>query len=178
MKPITVPPFAFCIALVAPLLVASCSSLPPPETKDKEPTPMVSGLIPGQSLEVDYQSTGCFHHVAYHIKIIPQGDGYLVTGSSPASSSPHNKKNERPKDTPLHAIKLSQRDAIKLDRLIEFYRHVPTGGCTTSDTISLQLKTGTKTITRATFTDETCDTYDRPELLTIPTLVQRMKSKP
>ncbi|WP_038169494.1 hypothetical protein [Verrucomicrobium sp. BvORR106] len=182
MKPIALPSLAFCISLALPLLVASCSSLATSTSKnkneDKNPTPMVSKLTPGQSIEVQFQSSGCFHYVKHHLKIVPQGDGYLVTGTSPLTSSPRQPKNERAKASKLHDIRLTQSDAVKLDRLFEFYRHVRAGGCTTSDTISLQVKSGTKTVSQATFKDETCDTYDRPELLTIPKLVSRMQTSP
>lgn len=162
-----------CLALASLSLLPGCSSLVKP--KSQAPTPMVSRLEPGQSLELRYQSFGCFHSFDYDLSITPDGQAYRVTGTDRSASRTiqdtkvvHNKKL-------LIPVTLTQQDAVKLDRLFEFYRNITSGDCTTSDTIDVETKAGTRTISKESFKDDTCDTYDRPELLTLAALVRRMK---
>lgn len=168
--------------LLTTLLLSSCSTTNTAtekvEQNSKTHDCMLSGLDRNQELAVRFESNGCFHHSLYDLHFTIEPESLKVTGFdlSPYYDTPSKKIIEHPQ-RPLVPLVLSHRDIIKLDRLFEFYRTTHQQGCTTVDSISIEKRTGAKTVATESFTDGSCATYERSDLLTIPALVMRMEPK-
>ena len=123
-------------------------------------------LPPGASLEVGFRSSGCFHQTdfAFHFE-------------RAADQSVHVTVHDLQNSKKLGSLALSESDLVGLDNLMKAYRHLPLGGCTTEDTLTLVQKKDGKAVASETITDSTCDISRRKDLLQFATLTERLKKQ-
>lgn len=165
---------AFCLALASLTLLASCCHYRPSQV----PYPVVSRLAPGQKLDINFQSSSRYHYVVYDLTITPQRGGYRVTGVERSPSRTVTDTGVIFNRKPLLPVDLTHEDGVRLDRLLEYYRSGPRGGCKTVDATHVTLKSGSRTLYQEYFMDASCDPCDNlymPELLSIPALVYSMR---
>ncbi len=97
-----------------------------------------------ESLEIRFQSRGCFHSTQIRIKIL-RTSGYFVEISENIESDPI-------------VVTLSPDDIAQLDRLIAYYRSLERPGtCTTKDTVTLLWQGPRIKAFIEPFVDATCD---------------------
>ena len=140
------------------LLLLSCLALVGCVTR----SPVSFQRLPSdQNIQVSFSSHGCFHSTQYDFEF--RRNPALtakVTGRSP-----------------LGTVTLSDREAAGLDRLLAFYSQPHLGGCTTVDHISVTLRKGGQTLFTKSYRDATCDTYDRKDFTTFPSIANKLESK-
>ncbi len=100
----------------------------------------LSQLAPEDRLHVSYHSRGCFHDRKYEIDF---QRGASVTAR-----------------TSGRTVKLSSQEITGLDKLLEFYRFRPPGGCTTEDRITISYFRAGKKISSERYVDRSCATYE------------------
>ena len=125
----------------------------------------VGALRPGESIAVDFVSTGCFSSTHYNFEI--------GAGKKPLVSA-QTFKLGKPEPVELGKLTLSPADVAGLNRLFQMYRTLPQGGCTTVDTITLTQMRGDKEIAKERFVDRTCS-YERKDVLRFTELIQRLR---
>ena len=107
-------------------------------------TAPLSQLQPGDRLHVSYHSRGCFHDRKYEID-------FERAGSVTARSSGHT-------------VTLSPKEVSGLDKLFQFYRSRPRGGCTTQDDISItEFRSGQK-LSSEHYVDGSCATHEMKDV--------------
>ena len=159
-------------AVTVAFLFGACTHLGPSSR------PFVSGLCAGESIVVNFRSQGCFQSSHFEL-ILTAADGDVSVSGVDLSAywDEQKKKIIENSRRVLRSVRLSERDALRLDCLFEFYRGTNNGGCTTVDKISVSRNSSAGAVTSEHFTDASCATYDRRDLLTIPELVRRMTPK-
>ena len=139
---------------------------------------MLTSLPLGEALAAKYHSRGCGGGSSYELLMTMTGEGVRVTGTDTSSHPDERMKKIIEHDRrPLLPVVLSAHDAIKLDRLFEFYRGERPSGCTTSESIVLTRLSGGKAVATESFTDSSCGTEGRPDILSLESLVSRMTPK-
>jgi hypothetical protein len=104
----------------------------------------LSQLQPGERLHVSYHSRGCFHDRKYKIDFERAGS---VTARSAGRT-----------------FTLSPREVSGLDKLFQFYRSQPPGGCTTQDDISIIQSRDGRKISSEHYVDGSCATYEMKDI--------------
>jgi hypothetical protein len=104
----------------------------------------LSQLQPGERLQVSYHSRGCFHDRKYEIEF------ERATSVTARSSG--------------HTVKLSPQEVAGLDKLFQFYRSRPRGGCTTEDEISISQFRGSQKISSEHYVDASCAAYQMKDV--------------
>jgi hypothetical protein len=99
----------------------------------------LSQLAPGDRLHVAYHSRGCFHDRKYDIDF-ERGPSVTARASG-------------------RTVTLSPQEIAGLDKLLEFYRSRPRGGCTTHDKIAISHFRAGKEISSEQYVDGSCATY-------------------
>jgi hypothetical protein len=61
-------------------------------------------------------------------------------------------------------VTLSPKEALGLDKLFQFYRSRPRGGCTTQDDISISQFRGAQKISSEHYVDGSCATYQMKDV--------------
>jgi hypothetical protein len=107
-------------------------------------SPSLSQLQPGDRLHVSYHSRGCFHDRKYEIDF---ERGTSITARSSGRT-----------------VSLSPREVSGLDKLFQFYRSRPGGGCTTQDDISISQFRGGQKIASERYVDRSCTTYQMKDV--------------
>jgi hypothetical protein len=107
-------------------------------------SPSVAQLAPGDRIHVAYHSRGCFHDRKYEID--------FERGASVAARSAGR------------SVTLSPRETAGLDKLFEFYRSRPRGGCTTEDKITISQFRAGKEISSERYVDGSCATYQMKDV--------------
>lgn len=162
----------FAAVTVLCLAAGGCSSLSPRSSSAS----WVSALVPGESVLLDYESEGCFHSSHYELTFVPADGGLSVSGVDLSDYYDWTaKKIVHGARIPLSTIKLTHADAVRLDLLFEYYRAVKDGGCTTVDKGTITRKNGTVIKSAEHFLDASCGADESNDILTIYTLVTRMK---
>lgn len=142
-------------------------------------------LPAGGEIRITLMSTGCFHNSHHEFTFVRQGpeeQGRLQV-SVISRERPWNEKRqeyEKLRNVPLGTLSLTAEEETKLDALLNFYRHLRQGGCTTQDRLEVvQVTAGAKGKVRAVeaFKDDSCGTYDRKDLLTLTSLVARLERR-
>ena len=108
-------------------------------------TVSLSQLQPGDRIHVSYGSRGCFHDRKCEIDF---ERGTSVTAHSAGRS-----------------VTLSAREIQGLDRLIQFYRSRPVGGCTTEDEITITWFRDRQKIASERYVDRSCATYQMKDVM-------------
>jgi hypothetical protein len=124
-------------------------------------------LPDGDTIEVTFQSFGCFHQAAHALDF---ARGKEMTVDILSLVPPKRGKA-------LGKITVSDRDLAGLDRLMKFYRSKQPGGCTTVDTIGVVQKHDGKVVAEEKYTDSTCATYDKKDLTLFSALISRLGDK-
>ena len=114
-----------------------------------------SSLPRGNVLKVHYYSSGCFNQDEYEFTF--RRDRDLTVNALENAKSPSKYYGGKT---------LSKDEVGKLDALLNFYRHVKRGGCTTVDTVTFTEYHGSKVVATESYRDATCSTYDNDSLLT------------
>lgn len=126
-----------------------------------EPPISFQHIPEGNTIEVMFESKGCFHHGRY--QFVFQGARAVVI------------KMEAKRNIPVGAVTLSKSELAGLDRLLIFYRERRPGLCTTSDTIALTQKTGGKVVKREFFQDDTCETDEMKRVTRFTDIVAKLE---
>lgn len=184
MKPISL--MTVFRGLVAGVLVAACAGgAVAKDLFDLAGTPAkmrFQALPAGGEIRITLMSTGCFHSSHHEFAFVRQGpekQGRLQV-SVISQERPWNEKRqefEKPRNVPLGTLTLTAEEETKLDALLNFYRHLQQGGCTTQDRLEVvQVTAGAKGQVRRVeaFKDDSCSTYERKDLLTLTSLVARL----
>jgi|GEM_PF-1426865 len=109
-----------------------------------------------RSVEVEFDSTGCFHHITYEFEF-RRGETLAAKVTEVTEKWDESKKPVRTTTRKvLGTVKLTPDEARGLDRLMAFYRKPKFGGCTTVDSISIKVMEGTETVATENYTDATC----------------------
>ena len=104
----------------------------------------LSQLQPGDRLHVSYHSRGCFHDRKYEI------DFERATSVTAHTSG--------------RTVTLSAQEVAGLDKLFQYYRSRPRGGCTTQDDISISQFRGDRKISSEHYVDGSCATYQMKDV--------------
>jgi hypothetical protein len=136
--------------------------------------PTFAQLKPGESVDVDFVSSGCFNIQRYELKFTRAND--LSVNVKSISHSTGKDGKAVLKTINLGNLKLAQTDINGLDSLIQFYRSKPKDGCTTVDTIILSHRRGGQLLAREKFKDGSCS-YQLPNVVRVTDLVARFNPK-
>ncbi len=123
-----------------------------------------TSLAPGERVEVSYQSQGCFHW--YDYSLIFQRDKEPTMTAYGIGYDSQSKE--------IGTLTLSRDDLTGLDKLIDFYRSGPLGGCTTVDTVEVSVYLGDHLMAEEHFKDASCDTYFMKDVTTFNDLISRL----
>ena len=107
-------------------------------------TESLSQLQPGDRLHVSYRSRGCFHDRKYEIDFT-RGTTFTARAAGRSTT-------------------LSPREIDGLDRLFQFYRSRPLGGCTTLDDIGFTWFREGRRIASEHYVDRSCATYQTTDI--------------
>jgi len=136
------------------MLTGACVAVLATTTEDRK----ISDLTPGESVEIRFESQGCFHFIDAKITITRTEH---FTATVERSTAPHNYfeglrlyDTWEPHPTP---IVLTTEDIAALDELLTFYRSLTEPGvCTTEDSISFLWRGPTLKPYIEPFVDATC----------------------
>ncbi len=92
--------------------------------------PSLSGLRIGDSVRVDYMTSGCFHF--FHAKFTIDGRAPLA-----ATITRFIPNWEAPDDLVSKPVVLTAENLQAMDQALNFYRSHPDGGCTTAEIVKI-----------------------------------------
>jgi hypothetical protein len=107
-------------------------------------TPLLSKLQPGERIHVAYHSRGCFHDRKYDIDF-QRGDSVTARCLG-------------------HTAALFASEVAGLDKLFQFYRSKPRGGCTTQDDITISQFRGSEKLSSEHYIDGSCATHQMKDV--------------
>ncbi len=135
-------------------------------------TPISFQNLPvGDTIEVTFESSGCFHHVTYFWNFRRSDKGNVTARVRGESGNAEIEAKMRGEGV------VSSKDLAGLDRLLEYYRAGRPGGCTTVNTITLVWSGGIGEIAREKYVDGTCGTYDNKKLVLFSNLLAKLREK-
>ncbi len=134
----------------------------------------VSGLKKGESIEVRFSSRGCFHSGT---ELIVIADGFAKFSDLEMKWDEVRKESVEVSRKVVGEVKLDERDAVKLDKLFEFYAGEPGSGCTTVDAIKVRVFRNGECVRSVLYEDGSCGTYEMEGVLTFPALKRRLETK-
>ena len=131
-------------------------------------------LAAGDTIYVTFRSSGCFGESAYEFTFEANSFTVKVTDFE------HHWIESEKRVQDVTRISqgtgtLSAAEIAGLDRLFMFYRFKQPGGCTTVNVISATQKRGDTVLASESFTDESCATYDMPNLMLLPSIAAKAK---
>ena len=126
---------------------------------DAAAPPSIAGLAKGETFEVTFASSGCFHQ---------SSDSFTIT-SHAIGLTGKGRKAKRPR------LALKPSEIKKLDALLKFYAAGPANGCTTVDSITLKHVKAGKILQTYQYTDASCSTHRKKNVLTFHAIMQRME---
>jgi hypothetical protein len=133
-------------------------------------------LAAGQTIEVSYQSSGCWHSYHYEFVFRPAGRAVEVAVTSVDRQPAKPGEIAQVKREAVGTATLNRTQVDGLDRLMNHYRtRARRGGCTTEDRVSLRLKSGRRTLSNASFVDSTCSVY-RGRITTLAEVVDLVRA--
>lgn len=159
------------------LLIAFSSGCGVPGLSHKS-SPLIGGIAPSETMEVEYSSVGCFHRSHYKLAFTRLDGRIRVTGVDlfpPAKRRLLNRSEG--KEMQLGPKTLSKHEIIRLDRLLAYYRK-PSDSLsvsTTSESIKITHRTSAGIVGTESYSDHSGGIYDQWGLLTIPDLVSKMQ---
>ena len=115
----------------------------------------LSELPEGEELRVAYHSKGCFDERQYEIVF-----EHNATVTARAGGG--------------KPVALSAAEVAGLDRLFEFYRSRPSGGCTTVNTITMSKTAAGKAISSESYVDGSCGTYQMKDVTRLPDIARKL----
>ncbi|MEP4808350.1 MAG: hypothetical protein ABJ118_07165 [Luteolibacter sp.] len=131
----------------------------------------VSDLKEGESLEIHYESRGCFH---FSITDIVISGGVAKFFDIRMEWDAEKKEHVEIARNPAGQMALDKADAAALDKLLKFYADEPDGGCTTIDEITVRLRVGEEVKREADYTDASCAASDVKGGITLHALRQKL----
>lgn len=137
-------------------------------------TPITFATLPaGDSVQVTFTSSGCFHHKTYEFTFHKD-----ATLTATVTQTEHGRgPSQVGQPVALGTASLSDSEIAGLDRLFAFYRSKHPGGCTTVDTITAVQKSGDTVKASESFVDGSCATYDAKDLTSLPSIAARLAGK-
>src|SRR5689334_23958175 len=105
-------------------------------------------------LKIEMLSTGCFGGDANFFTFRNLGTSTIEISGKPT-------------------LTLNADDVKELDKLLEFYRHVKKGACTSVDTVTFEEYRGKTLIAKETYIDGTCSTMDTKDMISLWALIER-----
>lgn len=134
--------------------------------------PVISNLNAGESVKIEYSSTGCFGGSQYEMTFVRVGSQIGASGDRLLG---YGKEKQR---VPLTPIVLTANDVQQLESLIRRYRTPPPENgwsfSTTQSKLSLTKRSGEKVILRQSLDDSNGNSVEGKGALTIPLLADRM----
>ncbi|MDP4624621.1 MAG: hypothetical protein NWT08_05715 [Akkermansiaceae bacterium] len=131
----------------------------------------VSGLKEGESLEIHYESRGCFHNSTTDLVI---SKGMVRFFDIQMEWNEEKKEFVEIARNPAGQMALEKADATGLDKLLKFYAGEPDGGCTTVDEITVRLIVDGEVKREADYTDGSCSASEVEGVIIIHTLQQKL----
>ncbi|MGJ8643017.1 MAG: hypothetical protein ACSHX9_06385 [Luteolibacter sp.] len=131
----------------------------------------VSGLKEGETLEIHYESLGCFHN---SITVVVISRGVVKFSDVHMEFNKEKKEFIEIARNPVGQLALGEADATGLDTLLEFYAGEPDGGCTTVDEITVRLLVDGEVKREADYTDGSCSADEVEGAITISALRQKL----
>ena len=131
-------------------------------------------LSAGDTIYVTFRSSGCFGESDYEFTFHAKAFTVKVTQFWAHLVGPE-KRLQQEKRVSLGTGSLYDAEIAGLDRLFMFYRLKQSGRCTTVNVISATQKRGDALIASESFTDESCGTYDQPNLTLLPSIAPKAK---
>jgi hypothetical protein len=128
----------------------------------------ISTLQRGDTLRIEYSSSGCFSSTQAEVWILgedPSVARVVVWESGPVRS-------QSPAEPKHRTVRLTSDDRRGLDKLLAFYRSPRSSGCTTVDHIKLTLSHKGKTKRSESFVDGSCRGHDEPGVVTLDEIVR------
>ena len=102
-----------------------------------------------------YTSRGCFHDRTFDFDFERQTSGITCSVSG-------------------RSVTLSTDEVGGLDKLLQYYRSAPKGGCTTQDIITVTVFRTDHVVARESYVDGTCATEDMEDVTRFYTLVRKL----
>lgn len=102
-----------------------------------------------ESALLDFKSSGCFHstHFQFTYSSLPTPRVLTVKVTDDSRTSSET----------LGIVTLTPAQLGRFNNLLNFYRHIKDGGCTTSDTVTFTIFRDGRKVHHETFQDSTCD---------------------
>jgi hypothetical protein len=135
-----------------------------------------STLRPGDSLEMTFHTSGCFHSATYELSFHRSEELEVHLVEVRRVWSEERKEISILRDD-IGDLILTKADIQGLDLLLRFYRSKPRGGCTTTDQIEISQRHDGRVEGAERFTDGSCSVYERRDLTLIPELVARVQRR-
>lgn len=131
----------------------------------------VSQLKEGESLEIHYESRGCFHNSITDVVI---SEGVVRFLDIHMEWDEGKKEHVEVARNLVGRMVLAEADAAGLDALLMYYAGEPGGGCTTVDEITVKLMMDGEVKREAGYTDGSCSAGDVGGAITIGALRQKL----
>lgn len=139
---------------------------------------LISSLARSDSLQISFESTGCFHFHSFEITI-SRAQQYTAKVVEIQQQGPTAFNNEVKVNPPVRVelgeLVLSHGDVAGLDGLLRFYRSKKPDGCTTTDRIAISKTHAGAVVATEQFVDQSCRS-DGKNLLRIADLAHRLKT--
>lgn len=140
------------------LLALACGVGFASQTSGKVRVPSFGDLRTGETIEVDFRSSGCFN--SEHLTLVFRKEKGL---EAEVSKVVFDKETNEDKSVPQGRVALSKSETEGLDRLIKFYRNLEEGHCTTAESVQVTYRNGDEEVAKESFVDRTCS-YNAKEL--------------
>ena len=157
------------------LLIALCPGCALPGHFRLSSPSTISSMAPGETMEVEFSSHGCFHQSHYKLAFTRSDGRVTVTGVEiPPMRSP---KPSGETGTPLEPKNLTNHEIVGIDRLLAYYRKPsdPSSFSTTTDMIKITNRRKSGIVGSESYTDRSGGIHDQWGVLTIQDLVAKMQ---
>lgn len=133
------------------LLALACGVGFVSQTSGKTRIPTFADFRTGETIEVDFRSSGCFNS-EHLIFVFRRGTDLQVE----VSKVVFDKETNDDKVVSQGRVALSKSETEGLDGLIKFYRNLEEGYCTTAEFVQVTYRKGEEEIAKENFVDRTC----------------------
>ncbi|TDU66470.1 hypothetical protein EI77_03565 [Prosthecobacter fusiformis] len=134
-------------------------------------------MAAGETIYVTFSSQGCIHNHHYDFEFSKEDAVSVKVIHHPHLWNKELMREQALQPIDLGTLELKDKDLVKLDGLLAYYRHNTRGGCTTRDWIQIVQKNGGKIIATENYIDESCGTYDLTDALPLHMLINRLEKK-
>ncbi len=141
------------------------------------PGALFENLPAKDRIRISYTSTGCFHYITYEFDF-QRSDTLTAAIVRLDEKRIEGSKKRIVKRVPQGTVKISEKQAKGLDRLIEFYRQKQEGGCTTVDNITITHRSPKGIVSKESFVDRTCRAENDPGITLLSDVVALLSPTP